>query len=89
MTEFLKLLAIFVLPVLLLDGCINRDPLYYLDSKGQLGATWAGGPLYFDYGDRTSLQSYAAQHYQLDNITEFLMIRSALKAANRVPQPMG
>ena len=72
MKEFLKLLAVLVLPVWLLDGCINRDPLYYLDSKSQLGASWPGGPLYFDYRDRTSLQNYA-QGYQLDNITEFLM----------------
>ena len=67
---FLKLMAIFVLPVWLFDGCANRDPSYYLDETSSLIAPWSTAPLTFDYRDRTNPD---AERYQLHDVTEFLI----------------
>ncbi|MCB1098586.1 MAG: hypothetical protein KDN22_23640 [Verrucomicrobiae bacterium] len=70
MVRLLKLLGIFVLPVWLLDGCLHRDPLYYLDEKSQLIAPWPSAPLSFDFHDRAGARS---GYYQIHDVTEFLM----------------
>ena len=38
----LKYLAVLVLPIWLLDGCLNRDPLIYIDKKYRLIGAWPG-----------------------------------------------
>lgn len=70
MARFLKLLAIFVLPVWLFDGCVNRDPTFHLDAKSRLIAPWPTAPLTFDYRDRENPNS---ERYQLHDITDFLI----------------
>src|SRR5262245_41195148 len=73
MTRFLKLLAAFILPLWLFEGCVDRDPTFYLDSKSELAAIAATEPLYFQYRDRARPYS---ESYQLNNITDFLMDES-------------
>lgn len=73
MTRFLKLMAVFVLPAWMFDGCANRDPCFYLDDKSHLIAPWSTAPLTFDYRDRTNPKS---ERYQLDDISEFMMTDS-------------
>lgn len=70
MACFLKLFALLVLPVWMLDGCLHRDPLFYLDEKSQLIAPWSSAPLSFSYRDRERPNS---EWYQLHEVTSFLI----------------
>ena len=70
MRRFFKLLAVFLLPPFLLDSCINRDPLYYLDENSKLLAPWPGAPLSFQYSTK---EEGSGNWYQLGNVEDFLM----------------
>lgn len=66
----LKLLAIFVLPVFLFDGCLNRDPSLYLDANSKLIAPWVNAPLSLNFRNRGLPDT---PHFQIPDVTEFLM----------------
>ena len=70
MKRFLLLLAIFVLPVWLFDGCANRDPNYYLDESSRLIAPWSTAPLTLEIQVRSGSGS---ERVQLPDISEFRM----------------
>lgn len=70
MFRILKLLAVFVLPVFLFDGCLNRDPAFCLDDKTRLIAPWQTAPLTLSY---RSGDSISESRFQLHEISEFMM----------------
>ncbi|WP_038167142.1 hypothetical protein [Verrucomicrobium sp. BvORR106] len=73
MLRFLKLLAVYVLPVFLFDGCFNRDPAFYLDDKTELIAPWQSAPLTLSYRNDSAA---SGNSFQLRDVTEFLMAGS-------------
>lgn len=73
MLRFLKLLAVYVLPVFLFDGCFNRDPAFYLDDRTELIAPWQNAPLTLSY---RSDAGPSGDSFQLRDVTEFLMVGS-------------
>ena len=70
MKRFFRLLIIFVLPVWMFDGCVNRDPNYYLDEKSSLGAGSSRSPLTFEFRDR---DDPSTEPFQLHDVRDFLM----------------
>lgn len=72
MLRMLKLLAVYVLPVFLFDGCLNRDPAFYLDDKSRLIAPWQTAPLTLNYRNG----EVDGNRFQLRDVTEFLMAGS-------------
>lgn len=40
---------VWVFPVFLFDGCLNRDPFLRVDDHFYIGAAWYGSPIYLDY----------------------------------------
>jgi hypothetical protein len=39
----------WIFPVLMFDGCLNRDPHLKVDEHFTIGASWPGGPMYLTY----------------------------------------
>lgn len=70
MLRILKLWAVYVLPVFLFDGCLNRDPSFYLDDKTRLIAPWQTAPLTLSYRNDAVP---SGNSFQLRDITEFSM----------------
>ncbi|MDP1587676.1 MAG: hypothetical protein Q8M07_08045 [Prosthecobacter sp.] len=48
-------LLIWILPVLMFDGCLNRDPHLKVDEHFTIGASWPGAPMYLGYLNRSAV----------------------------------
>lgn len=42
-------LMVWVFPVFLFDGCLNKDPFLWVDERFYIGAAWPGAPVYLNY----------------------------------------
>lgn len=52
--DILKRLFVWIFPVLLFDGCLNRDPYLKVDEHFTIAASCGGCPMYLSYRNKSA-----------------------------------
>lgn len=75
--KILKWLFVSVFPVLMFDGCMNRDPYIRLDSHFTIGAISTESPMFLNYRHWSS-PDFETNHWSLEDISNYRLTQATI-----------
>lgn len=75
--DILKRLFVWIFPVLLFDGCLNRDPYLKVDEHFTIVAISGGSPMYLSYRNRSAPLS-SQWRWELGGIKDYKLSEAAI-----------
>ncbi len=75
--DILRRLFVWIFPMFVFDGCLNRDPHLEIDEHFTIGAISGGSPLYLSYRNRSARMS-SLWRWELGAIADYKLADAAI-----------